>query len=398
MASNVVVTLSQAADTAMAVEETLAQLKQGAGNLTVRGGLIDHSVRHGAEALRRGLIGGLPGVPLLGSTSSVAVGTGTGFHPGAVAGFWLVGDGFRFGTALTDKAGGRAAGERAAKAALAAAGMTGAQARFALVHPTPGDEEALLEGAFGALDKQTAIIGGSAADDDLSAKWATWTHQGVQADGFALAVCDWPWKIGANYQAGYIPTEKRGKVTGVKGRLLLTIDHRPAAEVYDEWTSGSIRAAMVGGGKVLNQTTLAPLGKPHGMFGGIEAYVLVHPERVDAATRGLTLFANVEQGQDVVLMHSNSDALVARGGNVARAALGRSGMAASEVAGARVIYCAGCMFAIKPQMPQTMDGIRKALGEVPFTAHFSFGEQGCVLPKQVAHGNLMASTLLLGRG
>jgi len=353
-----------------------------------------------AERLRERLAAALPGVPLLGSTSCRAVGTAAGFHAGpALSGFFLVGDGFRFGTAGLAKDGdGRALGQRAAQAALASAGITGAQARFGVVHPTPGGEEELLEGAFGALDRQTAIIGGSAADDDLSGKWAVWTHEAVFPSGFALAVCDWPWKVGTSYQAGYLPTERRGKVTAAKGRLLQSIDGRPAAEVYDEWTKGAIRSAIPSGGSVLAQTTLAPLGLPHGMFGGFEAYVLIHPERVDAATKGLSLFANVQVGQQVVLMTSNSEALVARGGMVARTALSRSGLKLPEVAGALVVYCAGCMLAIQPQMPQTLAEIRATLGSVPFSAVFSFGEVGCVLPKVVAHGNLMASVLLLARG
>lgn len=400
MAATTLVTLSTAPETGRAVDDLLEQLSRGSGGLKVRGAILYHSVAHDPAAVQAALRSKLPGVPLLGTTSCLGVGTGAGYSTGTVlSGFFLLGEGFRFGTAVGRKNGdARALGEKVARAALANAGISGAQARFALVHPTPGQEEEILDGAFSLLDRQAAVIGGSAADNDLSGKWSVWTQETVCGAGFAMAVCDWPWKIGTNYQAGYLPTAKRGKVTAASGRTLLTIDGRPAAEVYNEWSEGHIAAELKSGGNVLAKTTMSPIGIPRGMFGGFEAYVLVHPESVDPATGGLRLFANVEVGQSVVLMSSSVDALVHRGAMVARAALSRSAMTASEVAGALVVYCAGCVLAIQQQMPQTIDEIQRTLPGVPFSSVFSFGEQGCVLPKQVAHGNLMASVLLLGKG
>jgi hypothetical protein len=258
-----------------------------------------------------------------------------GFATGAVvSGLWLVGDGFRFGVSAAAKEGSaRQKGAEVATAALAAAGLSPAQARFAVFHATPGDEEGLLDGAFGSLNRQTALVGGSAADDDLSGKWKVWSHEGAFGAGVALAVCDWPGKIGVSYQAGYLPSDKRGKVTAAQGRTLLSIDGRPAAEVYDEWTGGRIAAELAAGGNVLGKTTLAPLGLPRGMFGGFEAFVLVHPERVEVPARSLSLFADVEVGQQVVLMESSQEALVHRGANVARTALTRSGLAPTRSPG-----------------------------------------------------------------
>ncbi len=400
MPATVVVTLSSSSTAASAAEETLEQLKARASGMEVRGGIVYHSVSLDADALRGALREKLPGVPLLGSTSCLGVGTSlAGFATGAVvSGLWLVGDGFRFGVSAAAKEGSaRQKGAEVATAALAAAGLSPAQARFAVFHATPGDEEGLLDGAFGSLNRQTALVGGSAADDDLSGKWKVWSHEGAFGAGVALAVCDWPGKIGVSYQAGYLPSDKRGKVTAAQGRTLLSIDGRPAAEVYDEWTGGRIAAELAAGGNVLGKTTLAPLGLPRGMFGGFEAFVLVHPERVEVPARSLSLFADVEVGQQVVLMESSQEALVHRGANVARTALTRSGLAPDALAGALVVFCGGCMLAIRDRMPQSMEEIAKALPSVPYLAIYSFGEQGCVLPKQVAHGNLMASALLLGK-
>ena len=399
MPANVVVTHTTARDPSRAVEETLDQLRLQAGGLPPRGALLYHPEGLPASELQEGFAARLPDVPLLGATSCLGTATAKGFSPGALAGLWLVGDGFGFGTALVAKQGVPARdGARLAQAALANAGIHSARTRFAVFHSTPGDEEGLLAGVFGQLDHQTALLGGSAADDELKGGWSVWTHQGVERSGAGLAVCDWPFPIAVNYQAGYLPTDRRGKVTAAQGRTLYLIDGRPAAQVYNEWTGGGIARALVEGGGVLAPTNLAPLGVSQGSLGGFDAYVLVHPAKVDAASHSLELMAEVAEGQTVALMRSTPEALTQRGAIAVRTALSRAKMRPQDLAGGLVIYCAGCMLAIRSRMKETVDEIRRALPNVPFATFFSFGEQGCVIPRQVAQGNLMVSALLLGKG
>jgi hypothetical protein len=260
--------------------------------------------------------------------------------------------------------------------------------------PTPGDEEPMLAGMFQTLGKKTAVIGGSAADDDISGKWSSFTHEGVTRSGVVLAVCDWPWRLIVTYEAGYLPTGKRAMVTAVEGRRLLTLDDRPAADVYNEWLGGRLARYLDTGGNVLAETTMNPLGLPR-RVGVANAYVLVHPERVIVPERALGLFADVAPGQEVALMTSWPEALVQRGAGVARSALARGKLKAEEVVGGLMVYCAGCALAIRDRMPEMLAQLHSVVGNIPYASVFTFGEQGNVLPGVVDHGNLMASMLLL---
>ncbi|HCF59357.1 MAG TPA: hypothetical protein DFS52_15360, partial [Myxococcales bacterium] len=211
-----VVTATAAADEQQAIRETLDQLRAKAGSAAIRGGLLFHTIGYDAAQLQALLREGLPGVPLLGATECAGTGvTGGGFKTGkSLVGWWLAGDGFRFGVAAAEKLGDPVAlGRQLANRALEAGGFGASQARFAIVNPTPGDEESILHGLYTELDRRVAIIGGSAADNDLSGQWRVWTHDFVSGNGVAVALCDWPWRIAINYQSGYLPTTKRGKVT-----------------------------------------------------------------------------------------------------------------------------------------------------------------------------------------
>ena len=391
-------TMSHAASEELAVAEMVQQLESRSGGGTVRGAIFYCTVHHDTTRLQAALKAKLPGIPFIGTTSYQGVGASPAeFATGrSLVGFWLLGDGFRFGVAAADK-GTRdptAIGKDLASQALASGGFSASDARFAVIHPTPGDEEALLSGVYQTLNKQTPIIGGSAADDDLSGRWSSFTHDQVTRNGVVLALCNWPWRLAINYQAGYLAEGKRGRVTRAKGRVLYTIDGRPAADVYNEWTGGKISAFLEKGGNVLAQTTMNPFGVPHGV-GVLEAFVLVHPESVLVPERALRLFADVSEGQEVALMASRPEALVQRGANVARTALMRSKLPADQTVGGLMVYCAGCVGAIRDRMPQMLEEFRGVVGNIPYVSVFTFGEQGCVLPGHVDHGNLMACVLLL---
>jgi hypothetical protein len=73
-----------------------------------------------------------------------------------------------------------------------------------------------------------------------------------------------------------------------------------------------------------------------------------------------------------------------------------AGLAPDSIAGALVIYCAGCMLGIQPRMQEVVESLRGALGERPFLGTFTFGEQGCFVGGENRHGNLMISVLTFG--
>lgn len=358
-------------------------------------GLLYATVGTDVAQLRRCLAELLPHTPFLGATSCGAVGSDQG-GGACVTAMWFLGTGFSMGIAGTAKTTNpKVAAVRCLDEAARHAGIAVTDARFAVVHPTPGGEEAVVEGICEVLDPRATLIGGSAADNDLSGQWKVWTHEQEYDDGMVFAVCDWPGEIGISYQSGYMALPKRGTVTRALGRRLFEIDGRPAAEVYNEWMAGELSVALERGGTILKQTTLSPLGVARGEFGGITAYVLVHPERVIAKDHSLTTFAEVKEGEEVCLMRSNIVSLVRRGANVSNRALEQAALNPDEVVGGLMIYCAGLSLAISDRLGEMLDLTREQLPGIPFVMPFTFGEQGCVIPRHCDHGNLMVTAMLL---
>jgi len=393
-----IVTTSLAPTEAEAVRELVARLQQRPGGTPVQGGLVYCTGHHDTEALSAELTRALPGVPFVGATSCQGLGSSHGWMHGrrAVTALWLLGEGFRFGVASLPKArAGEAVGRRLAERALANAGIR--TARFALLHSTPGGEEELVTGLQAALGRETVLLGGSAADEDLSGGWSVFSSEsGARTEGLVLAVCDWPGRIASSFRGGAMVTPFRGKVTAVQDRALLEIDHRPAAEVYNEWLEGKLSKALEEGGSVLSETSLHPLGVFRGKSKEASGYILVHPEAIVPREKSLLLFARVEEGEEVVLMSATRVGYAGRGASVAQRALMEGGMPASEVVGGLLIYCAGCMLTLQQETSEMLRAFSESVAGAPFVSSFCFGEQGCALPGRADHGNLMTGVLLLG--
>lgn len=361
----------------------------------VRGGVVYATVDLDLADFQRQLSRGLPGVPFIGASSCAKVATDAGLVGPGVGAIWFTGDGFHFGVAADERLGdSEALGRQLLSDAVDAAGITASETRFVIVHTTPGQEERFIRGVYGQLDSTVPIIGGSAADNDISGKWSIFSNHQHATDGAVVAVCDWPWKMGLSFQSGYLVTKQRGVVTRADERSIREIDHRPAAEVYNEWLDGALDDYLQSGGNVLEATTLSPLGVPRGQVGGLDAYVLVHPEQV-LANHSLTTFADVQIGDTVAVMRSTRKALIQRGGKVANWALEREGLRPENLAGGLIIYCAGCMLAIQQELDQMLSGVQQVVQKAPFVMPFTFGELGCVYPRRYDHGNLMLGVLML---
>ena len=138
------------------------------------------------------------------------------------------------------------------------------------------------------------------------------------------------------------------------------IDGQPAAIVYNGWTKGTISKSL-SGGNVLSDTTLYPLGRQVGKMGELPYHRLAHPDSV-TDDGGLTLFADVKVGDELVLMSGTRSSLVSRAGRVARSALSAGRLSPEEISGALMIYCAGCMLTVQNEMDEVVQEVNSALG------------------------------------
>ena len=282
----------------------------------------------------------------------------------------------------------------ATRAALVRAGRAGEAPHLVWVTATPGQEEAVLDGIKDVIGTSAMIVGGSAADNLLAGGWSVFASDGVSDDAVVVSVLFPSSPFGSAFESGYAPTDRRGVVTSANGRYLLGIDGRPAAEVYAEWTDGRIEVPLSGSASILSEATFAPLGRKHTEIQDIPIHILAHPANIHA-DGGLELFSNVEVGVEICLMEGSAASLVQRAGRIARDSCAQLG--AVPIAGALMVYCGGCMLAIRDRMDEVAERVDENLGGAPFIGIFSFGEQGEMLDGVSAHGNLMISCLTFGR-
>jgi hypothetical protein len=262
-----------------------------------------------------------------------------------------------------------------------------------LLHASPGYEERLLEGiadAFGG--EPPPAYGGSAADNDLSGQWRVFSGARLESEGFVLVgfIADKP-PSGA-FVAGYLPTQTRAVVTRAQGRVIMEIDGKPAAEVYNQWRAGALDQFVGTTSNVLAHTTLAPVGRLIDKQRSTPRYLLSHPHQVHA-DGSLSFFTEFAKGDEIILMMGTTESLLERTRQVVQRA--RSGNR-DAVRGAVLSYCGGCVMAIGDRARDVAQLFRAQIGSAPFVGAATFGEVGCLPGAAVSnrHGNLMCDTVL----
>ncbi|MEM9063444.1 MAG: FIST N-terminal domain-containing protein [Pseudomonadota bacterium] len=283
------------------------------------------------------------------------------------------------------------AGADAARNALLEAGRMGEAPALVWVSSSPGSEERVLAGIQRVLGTGVPIVGGSCADNDISGKWAVFDANRVEGAGVTVSVLFPSTDVSMSFQSGYAPTGTSGVITAADGRRIIEIDGRPALEIYDGWTSGSLANSTDASVQILSQSTFAPLGRQIENVASVPFYLLVHPAMAHP-DGSIDVFANVAVGEELHLMTGSENSLCSRAGRVASQA--REDLDSSEpVAGALVVYCAGCMLAVEHRMKEVASAVDTALDGAPFMGVFTFGEQGPVLGSANRHGNLMISCI-----
>lgn len=305
--------------------------------------------------------------------------------------FALWDDEGQFGTALADIGTGAVqAGRTATLRALEYAGRSGEAPDLVWVSSVPGYEEEIVQGIESVVGANTPVVGGSAADNDISGQWRVFDADTVSQNAVVVSVLFPSRPLSTAYQNGYAPAGPVGVVTRGDGRVLYEIDGQPAADVYADWTGGNVTVAPGQSAPILAASTFHPLGRAVATVSGVPFYVLAHPAAV-REDRALELFCAVEEGERVHLMTGSAESLVRRAGRVASLAASGNHLKPGDVAGALVVYCGGCMLAVGEGMDAVAREVDEALGGAPSLGIFTFGEQGAVLSGQNHHGNLMIS-------
>ncbi len=361
---------------------------------------VYYSDTYAGEKIIGRILAELGPVPIHGGTSCMGVMTSAGFasDEGVGMGVLAISDplgSYGVGSAALGTRPELAAQKALAKA-LANADRDGEVPALVWMNAAPGSEEQLIQGIESLIGPDVPITGGSTADNAAIGNSRQVSGGEVLRDAVVISVFFPSTNFHYAFHSGYDPTDKRGVVTRAEGRLLMEIDGRPACEVYNEWTEGLIQAEISARGSVLSKTTLAPLGREAGVIGGIPYYKLSHPSEITTED-GLSLFSEVAEGEEIVLMTGSRSSLITRAGRVSSSAISAGGFDPESIIGAIVVYCAGCMLTVREDMHRVTSVIGAAIGNVPFLGIFTFGEQGCFVGNENTHGNLMISVVTFSK-
>jgi len=398
--------------TAGTTAQAIAGLSGAMGDDAVNASFVwvFYDARHEDAAIFDFLRAHFPGAAILGGTSCNGVMSQDGLAGAGSIGVLVLEDAEgNYGTAAARLQGGAAdCAERTLHAALADADCAGELPELIWIYQAPGQEEAVIEGLRRVVGDRCPIVGGSAADNDVSGQWRQMGPDGAISDGLVVGVLFSSGGIGFAFQGGYEPSGESGIVTEVgygltgesgvvtqsTGRQVISIDGEPAATVYNRWLGGLLEDKLEGGGSVLADTPMYPVGIDVGQIEGISSYLLIHPHRI-LPNGALSTFASIEEGTRLYGMKGERSRLIARAGKVTSAAAAMLPGGMGGLAGGLVIYCGGCMLAVDEEMPKVASAVTDSFEGKPFLGCFTYGEQGAILGRN-AHGNMMISAIAFG--
>lgn len=383
-------------DETNAVKEAVSSVKTQLKGKSPEFVLLFSTVGYDSEKVLSEVRRLLGDVQIYGGTSCLGVLSKDGFHAGEEGSLALmaissenitVGVG---GVSIDDYSSASEAGKAAILAAINATGKgKDGHPKIVLITAAPGEEEDILAGIEEVIGSDVPVFGGSSGDNDITGKWKQFAGERVYSNGISLAVIYTDLKFGWAFEAGYLRTENRGTITEAEGRIIYGIDNRAAAEVYNTWTGGFVTEELETGGSVLSKATFYPLAKVI-KNAGKEYIVSIHPLSINASDHSLTVFANVEEGDEVLLMCGDWELLLNRCLTTPTRALKSEDISKEDVCFAIYNYCAGTMLAIPEEERAKMPVLVKtAMGDAPLIGTFSFGEQGHIRGVGNRHNNLM---------
>lgn len=252
-----------------------------------------------------------------------------------------------------------------------------------------------------------SIFGGSAADNTVEGNWKIFSYDDDDDDdnssssssssstkpfgiGVSILALAPDVKLGASLVPPYAATVDKAIVTEADGRLLKTLDGKPAADVLRAWV-GDGRLDKVG--NVVVECASFPIGieKVAGQYVGIHAAEIT-------AEGYVGLFAEVNKGETLCKLTPMDDAIdsvgaAQKGLNAAYGnALENGMMDEARTKAGLLVYCGGLSIAVGERLGESLEVMQNKTAVIGMTA---FGEQGCMKGRNV-HSNLAVGIALFG--
>jgi hypothetical protein len=353
--------------------------------------VVSATSERGGEAVATAFKEALGDIPFVGATSCGAVLTRDGPIAGGISVMLLSYEGvahasgeFREDVFATSK--------RAAQDLCD--GLGGRAVKAIYMASSPGNEEAVMLAIESVFGSDIAVLGGSAADNDVSGSWSVFHNGKAFGAGVAMfAVAGDGIKAGACLSSPYKPTETSLKVTEANGRSLIKLDGKPAADALFDLVGDTIAAEYEEGGMILGPMSIRPFAlKRDG------DYIAVHVAGIEQPAGTVNLFAEAAVGDELVQMENvcGGDAASAAGRAIKDsfyAAMKSGGL--SSPAATFLVYCGGLGIAVGDALATNLT---EDFASLPLPAAAlgvtAFGEQGPTGPCN-QHRNLSVGMLLL---
>lgn len=263
------------------------------------------------------------------------------------------------------------------------------------VFMSPGLEEASIAGIEETFGEGTNVVGMSVADNHMTADWSMFDNACVTKSGIGLVLFYTTDAVTHCIQSGFMPTGQAGVITEAEGRRLISIDGKPARDVFEDWIG---HKCVIETGQVnYEQMGLVSFAHRVGetrMSNGavIEDYYLFAPVTSDG--EDLTMVANPIKGEKAYLMRGEKGSMHNRLAKVTQQTL-QTSSEIGEVAGGLVVLCAGYAMAMQKDALESIGSLVETFDGVPMLGTMGYGEQGTFPNGKCIHGNWMVSSTIL---
>jgi len=183
-------------------------------------------------------------------------------------------------------------------------------------------------------------------------------------------------------------------VTSAQSRLIIEIDGRPAAQVYDEWLGGAVSRAAERGEDLVEFCTLYPICRPKG---GANQFIRAWPSNDPEHPGSLRTGSAVQAGDEIYLSEGNGNILLNQFATLPLQA--RDRLEGSDPLAGLFIYCGAALDCIpEEERPLIAALLARSLGSIPWIGVFTWGEQGNLPGVGNVHANLSSGTVLFPAG
>ncbi|MHB0879010.1 MAG: FIST signal transduction protein, partial [Anaerolineae bacterium] len=317
---------------------------------------------------------------------------GSGARARAVAAMALCGAGLVAGVGHASLSGEvRASGEAATHAAVASALSPGGPPRAAIIVSPPGHEETVLNGVSNVIGRGVPLFGCSVADQQMLSNWQVFAGNHLLPNSVAVALLYGDLRAGSAFSAGYWPTARTAKAQHVSGgRMVELLDDEPAAAVYASWLG--VGAESLRGSAVRRYAAQAPLAVEDPRT----SRLLVKEPGTVTNDGKIGFYADIREGEQLRLLTSTPESLIAAAGAAVAEAMMRADLAADDVSCVLLAHGAGRALALQERLEEVPVQVRRLVGAAPLLGCSTFGEQSLLSDGRPVHLNLTAAALVLG--